>query len=271
MTEMTRQEGLRNIILMHEEIYENDVVMLLRGKCQGKGVTLLSLATHIKAKAIYSYFVENDLKKSKQYFHLSAKLALASFGENEGASFGSGRWFLTALFSDNKNLIDEYAFLRNYDFIQEHENPASSLFYVHLIQLAILGNDEGVEKKIAIFEKQKNNRMKNVSDLGFYSLLINRDKFSLEKLISGKHANIKSADPVDEDFLSYIGALETKLCWMRGLNVEIDHNLVPMGLMPIRPLGQYDDVYDFLKPEWLPPKQGMLADAVRWIRGEIGI
>ena len=38
--------------------------------------------------------------------------------------------------------------------------------------------------------------------------------------------------------------------WMNGLEIEIDNPLVPMELMPVKPLDYYN--YDFLDPNWKP-------------------
>ncbi|MBQ1837693.1 MAG: immunity 49 family protein, partial [Neisseriaceae bacterium] len=49
---------------------------------------------------------------------------------------------------------------------------------------------------------------------------------------------------------SFHPTLFTKLCWINGLEIEIDNPLVPMKLMPVEPLAEYDLVYDFLKPDY---------------------
>jgi hypothetical protein len=41
--------------------------------------------------------------------------------------------------------------------------------------------------------------------------------------------------------------MKVKLCWLKDIQVRVDHHLVPMELMPVRPLPRYDDVYDFLE------------------------
>ncbi len=136
-----------------------------------------------------------------------------------------------------------------------------------MLQLAIRGEDEALRTMVEKIAKhgRKPLREECAEEKDFYSLLLKRDKVALEKLIQEKHAPIKSHDPIDEDFMSYFGTLEAKLCWYRGIPVEIDHPLVPMELMPIRPLAAYDDVYDFLKPGWVPPPQGLMGKLSRWI------
>lgn len=58
-------------------------------------------------------------------------------------------------------------------------------------------------------------------------LLLKRDNDGLEDLIKNKDARIKSADPVKEHFMSFLGALEARLCWFKGIPVKIDS---PFGL-----------------------------------------
>ncbi|WP_133649781.1 hypothetical protein [Paraburkholderia flava] len=79
---------------------------------------------------------------------------------------------------------------------------------------------------------------------------------------------MKSQDSIDDEFMSYTGTLEAKLSWYRGIQVEIDHPLVPMELMPVQFLDHYDDVYDFLKPGWVPPPQGLVGRVSRWFKAK---
>lgn len=46
--------------------------------------------------------------------------------------------------------------------------------------------------------------------------------------------------------------------------VEIDHPLVPMELLPVRPLPQYSDVYDFRDPGWTLPPSNSIAKIAKW-------
>ncbi|WP_183031975.1 hypothetical protein [Cupriavidus sp. UME77] len=73
---------------------------------------------------------------------------------------------------------------------------------------------------------------------------------------------------MQEHFMSFLGALEAKLCWFKGIPVKIDSPLVPMELMAIRPIAHYDDVYDFIKPGWVPPSQGLIGKMSRWLHNK---
>ena len=56
----------------------------------------------------------------------------------------------------------------------------------------------------------------------------------------------------------------SKLCWLKGIEVEIDHPLFPMELLPLKPLEHYDDVYDFLSSDWTPPTQNFIQKITKW-------
>ena len=39
--------------------------------------------------------------------------------------------------------------------------------------------------------------------------------------------------------------------------------MIPMDWMPIEPLPRYEDIYDFLSPDWTPPDQSLFARFTR--------
>ena len=127
-------------------------------------------------------------------------------------------------------------------------------------QLAILGDYETLQTKISKLATngRKEDREPAITGQNFFSLLIRGDKLGLENLIQ-QHALIKKEGYVIDDCMSYFGFLETKLCWFKGIPIEIASPLVPMGLMPVKPLDHYDDIYDFLQPDWVPLRENWFA------------
>ncbi|NKB15533.1 hypothetical protein GO303_04913 [Ralstonia solanacearum] len=268
MNSIGREKKLENLL----NFYEGQLPGLLydirsRRKKIRVGTVLGFLSSHAKVMGASAYFIEHDVEKCKQYYHLASKLTLASVGQDGGAEFEVGVDILAALLSDSREVIEAIASVETPALVKERSNPLNNRFHVYMLQLAIRGEDETLHAMVEKIAKhgRKPLRAECVEGRDFYSLLLKRDKVALEKLIQEKHAPIKSHDPIDEDFMSYFGTLEAKLCWYRGIPVEIDHPLVPMELMPIRPLAAYDDVYDFLKPGWVPPPQGLMGKLSRWI------
>lgn len=52
---------------------------------------------------------------------------------------------------------------------------------------------------------------------------------------------------ISQQFISIPALGYAKLAWLKGIEVEIDHPLIPKELLPYKPLEHYDDKYDFLR------------------------
>lgn len=244
-----------------------DTILYRRTKVR-LGAVYDGLASRARAQAIFDYFGEKNIAASKQNFFLSSKLSIASCGLDGGANFTMGLELLCAILSDNQSVIEEAAKVETSALLNGRNDPKSAAAFQYRFNLAVLGKDEELEALIEEVKKKGTKADRQAISNGeyFFSLLLSRDAAGLKALIEKRHANIKSAWPDLENFISYLGALETKLCWRRGIPIEIDHPLVPMELMPVKPLDHYDDVYDFLKPGWVPPPQGLVGRVSRWFK-----
>lgn len=274
MIEVSREEGLNTIKKAEEGRLPLDIGGLLYRRNKVRiGTAIRNIAEFARTNAIYAYFVKHDISACKQNCYLATRLTLASVGQDGGAQFEIGNDFLYALLSDNRDVIDALSKVETPGLLRERGNPLSIRSYIYMVQLAIRDEDELLREMVAKVAKngRKADRAEAAAEKDFFSLLLKRDQQGLEELILSKHACIKSFDPCEEDFISFLGTLETKLCWFRGIPVEIDHPLIPMELMPVKPLEHYDDVYDFLKPGWVPPRQGVIADFGRWLAKSVGI
>jgi hypothetical protein len=214
--------------------------------------------------SIFDYLVVGDPQSN---LHVACQLELAAIAEDSHQRFSVGNELLSAMLSDNPDLIEAMAQLEPAHFTSARDDPLNSQYRVHMWQLVIQGEYEALQAKVERLAKngRKAERMLPAQGKDFFTLFMRGDKQGLEDLIS-QHGRIKSADPLTEDFMSFLGCLEAKLCWLKGISVQIDSPLVPMGLMPIQPLEHYDDVYDFLEPGWAPPPQSILDKASRWLR-----
>lgn len=224
-----------------------------------------SLASGHQKLAVHDYFVEDNLQSFKQHLHVASKLEIAAIALYDYQRFTVGREILYALLSDSSSVIDAIAKLEPPYFLEGRSNPLHSEFRVHMYQLAIQGEYETLQAKVERLAKNGRKKERELPALGkdFFSLLMRCDKQGLEDLI-GQHARIKAQDPLFEDFMCFQGTIEAKLCWFKGIEVQIDSPLLPMALMPIKPLAHYDDVYDFLAPDYVPPKVALLERLRYW-------
>jgi len=262
-------DNLANLVSRGEERIPELVDTILYRRSQVRlGAVYDGLASRARAQAVFDCFGKKNIAASKQNFYLSAKLSIESSRLDGGASFATGLELLCAILSDDPGIIEQAAKVETSALLDGRSNPKSAAALQYRFQLAILGKDRELEALIEEVRKKgaKADRQAIESGEYFFSLLLSRDAVGLRALIEKRHANIKCVWPDLEDFISYLGTLETKICWYRGIQIEIDHPLVPMELMPIEPLDHYDDVYDFLKPGWVPPSQGLIDRVSRWFK-----
>ena len=265
MDALTREERLGNLLAFEEEDLPRQIEWFLHKRKRVRlGAILLNIARLERTRAVHAYFVHHNIAALKQHCYLATRLGLASVGQDGGANFEIATDFLYALLSDNRDAISALAQVEVPALLKERNNPLNSRSYVYMLQLAIRGEDENLRGMIAKVAKNGRKPVRVESEEGrdFFSLLLKRDQVGLEECIS-KHARIKSPEPRIENFMSFQGTLEAKLCWFKGIPVKIDSPWLQMELMPMRPLERYDDVYDFLKPGWVPPPQGVIADLSR--------
>lgn len=270
MAETVNLDGLKGFCERAIKDLEKDAYsMRYERKKKSLGAVLSCMARDHQGLGIYAYFGESDVARMKQHFHVATKLNIASAGLRWGETLSTDANFVYALLSDSAEVIQSYAHLElNDEFIKYRQNPKASQFYVHMIQLAIRDEHEELLAKIAIAVQKANKKIRETYSTGsdFFSLFLKRDKQTLEDHIM-QSANewqgmikrgVVTNSPLSQDLMASHAMVYAKLCWLKGIEVEIDHPLVPMELLPIKPLEHYDDVYDFLAPDWVPPKPTLL-------------
>ncbi|MBO7776115.1 immunity 49 family protein [Burkholderia pseudomallei] len=216
----------------------------------------------------YDYFVNGNLSSLKKNLYVSCVIELVSLGvSDDGFELQTPDYLLYSMLSDSDAMVQEFSAASPQGFVSAREDPLNNKFYVHMLQLAMAGDDDSLSDKIRRMAKNGRKPLRSQCERGedFFSTLIRGDKEGLEKIICAD-ASRESEHVYTEDYFSFVAVLEAKLCWRRGIHVEIDHPLVPMELMPVKPLDHYDDVYDFLKPGWVPPPQGLIDRVSRWFK-----
>lgn len=216
---------------------------------------------------IYDYFIKGNMQSFKQHLHVAGKLELASIALESFQKMETPSDIHYALLSDSPDLINSFARIEPPYFMSACHNPLTNYFKTHMWQLALRGDDAALQAKIDKLAKngRKADRVAAAKGEDFFSLLIRGNQAELEAfLLSG--ARKQTGDPLMEDFVAETSTYRAKLCWYRGIPVQLDHPLIPMELMPIQPLEHYDDVYDFLAPDWQPPHQTFFEKIGRWYR-----
>ena len=242
-------------------------------KNQQHGAVYESLARGCSYKGLYALASENDINCLKQWFYVSSLLRIES-----ARYFGSFSYtmstpdeFIFPILSDNTEVIEKFAHLDTVHLLWgEYEpsyqkakfNPSKDdpRYRTHALQ-AVLRHDWQDYQKIKEVANQKINKLREVVqfEFGIYDAIYEKDKDKIIEIVQTllkpkvhKAYNKDFGEEFNGEIWSHHPVMFTKLAWMNGLEIEIDNPLVPMELMPIKPLEHYDYHYDFLDPNWKP-------------------
>jgi hypothetical protein len=220
---------------------------------------LIHLGSMHKNFATAAYICDNNLSLFKQNIHVAVLCNAASWTLEEDKEYPHTLpgYLWEAVLSDSPKAIQTLT-----DIQPSHLNefPNSGEMWSYLWLNAILGNDVAIRAELPRIEKKGAQKERKDIREGrdFWTLLLAGDQTSLEQRIL-YDAETRSDDAIFSDLMSPIATAQAKLCHMRGIPVEIDHPRVPMDLVRVAPLPSYDDVYDFLAPDYEPPPQGLVG------------
>lgn len=177
---------------------------------------------------------------------------------NDRIIFGWPRISYPIFLSDNIVVLDRFENLNHYDGVSGH---CCNLTYEQLVKVGSKGmaiqsickNDFAEAKRIL---KNSHTILRNKTDLKHHEEQIvylnalmdgNVDdmKQALENMLSSRTMGIYR-DYFEYHFCAVHISQYLKLAWIKGFEIEINHRLVPMDLMPVEPLDEYDIPYFFL-------------------------
>lgn len=241
--------------------------------------TLSSMANYHVIIGTNSYLENAHISGLKQHYHVAGMLKLlGSRIAKNSETILSRIEPIYAMLSDSNKAIHACATMGSPLYIEQRKIPTEYKFYSHIYQLVILDDFDEAERKINLlkYSKYKDVREASKCYVEFYELLFSRDKQKLEQLILkfavGWKKRVDTGAEMPTELTAEVMAANAvefaKLCWLKGVEVEIDHPFVPMELLPVKPLPYYDDVYDFLSPNWVPPPQGLFSDFNRWLKSK---
>ncbi|MDZ4314749.1 MAG: hypothetical protein U0989_08295 [Azonexus sp.] len=265
MSEMkeTREEWLTQVVHLQNDHSKEQLKKDIENHHKLKWGCVLYSASYLpRYRGLKSFFVENDIQGLKQHFYVACKLLIASQKEAEpgGDPFAGYGSFLYGLLSDSPEIYDWLTHAE----LKAKDDVKTPHFHWHQFQLVLRRDDEALRQTIALVAKKGRKHDKALSQAGqdFFSLLLKQDKEGLQALIENQ-AKIKSVNELEGQFLAGFAVVHAKLCWYRGIEVQIQNPLVPMELLPIEPLDFYDVEYDFLRQGWMPPPPPGLFSKVK--------
>jgi hypothetical protein len=194
--------------------------------------------------AIKSIFIDYDLSMAKLCFYRYGVLceqAISKYNERS-LEYGMDQ-FGNVLLSDCQELIMRYANLTNSSFeimtSRGHSTP------IYIMQCILKEDWNEFERAMVIMKTKTVPRHKLELDALFFEALAERNKEKAEAVIGEfltpkQHKRRNKLKVILNEFISHPAIGYTKLAWIKGLKVEVDHPFIPKELLPVQPLPNYD-------------------------------
>ncbi len=220
--------------------------------------------------ALYSFFEEHNLTKTKQHFYVCGLLDAFRIKTYQDRIFDYDLHSIGyAMLSDNlafvKDIFAKLTYRSTYlEDVTEKLMPitmednvltSEGAIFTHTIQQFLLGNNTLIERDLAIMERVYFNKSHQSStlqyDVRFFSALYQKDvsqcEAILKEMVSSKIHQKRNDDALLKKYISMPALGYAKLAWILGIEIEVKSKLIPKELLPIEPLEHYEIPYDFLK------------------------
>jgi len=238
------------------DIFHGRVKASLELLDSGKGLPdriISGLASPAEISALESFFVKGDLAEAKNWFYVSAlasMVAMERYGKDE---LWVGKPLRFAMLSDCKALQER---MSRFTYPLREERLAKGDFdlTVRIQQRLLLDDYAGAQADYDAFlpSLKKKTYDRFGPDMLVFDGLINRDMGKLEsgmaQLLEPKMVRYRNKDSIPGigEWLSHPAMWYAKLAWIKGMEIQISHPLIPMALLPVAPLPEYKSPWSCL-------------------------
>ena len=238
----------------------------------------MRLKSYAHANAIVAWFRDKDLIAFKQWCYIAAKLERMVFQFIPYEWFPAYKFF-SPLLSDNEEIISWYRQHRvSYDSTKgarkDRDNPRQPDFHGYQLILALNHEWDLLRQRCEqILSMELKKDRKYLIDHRFYLALANGDEEGMQNILSeltspkiAKVRNHEFAFTFTEHFIGTHAVIYTKLAWRNGYQLHIDTPWIPQEWLPIEPLAEYPEPWEFMQAfnlwtpfegedaEWSPKK-----------------
>ena len=200
--------------------------------------------------ALKNLFLENNISKAKQNFYTCARLDEYATKNYDAKILDYGINHLSyALLSDCKELILKYADLKHCVYEEMIQNGSTTPVYV--LQCIIKDDWSEYERVMPIMKNKSVNKWEMELDMLYYKALAEKNltqcEVILNELLLPKNHNKRNKSyPISSSFVSHPVIGYAKLASLKGVEVEINNELIPKALLRIKPNEIYTNEYSFL-------------------------
>lgn len=226
---------------------------LNEGRTNEKFIALAAWDNYQKF-ALKSFFIDNDINKTKNYFSYCGKVDELLINKYDEKILDYGIYHISyTLLSDHQDLINRYANLSHSNYDKMIQGGTATPMYI--LQCIIKEDWDAYNRTMPTMKAKTAPKFKMQLDYDFFEALAEKNKTKLEEilgqLVTPKEHKRRNKFSLINEFISHPATGYAKLAWLKGIEVEVNSPLVPKELLPIAPLPVYTDEYDFLKKEEL--------------------
>lgn len=207
------------------------------------------------SKFLYFLFEENDIEKAKQSIYLGQKLLEFMNKCEKNKYFPTQLNKLFFLCSDSREVIDNF---KKFD-IETIPNLEYRIEQGHTLgfvaQQILKCNNQKALYYLDIYRTKYRPHTLKIYDIEILEAIINEDKTKIQELLKiyllpKNHNKSSEKGMLSHGLLSYEATVFAKLAWLKGIEVNVNHKLLPKELLPVQPNENYIIEYDFLKPDF---------------------
>jgi hypothetical protein len=243
-TSLSKEQRLESICQHQIDNYSAFLKALSEGRSNER-FSSMALWGEFERFAIKAFFLDKDLKKAKLCFYRCGILDILLISKYDEKILDYGINHLSyALLSDNQELVTQYANLKHslYDKMIALGNATP----VYIMQCLLKNDWNEFERAMVIMKNKTVPKFKVELDALFYEAMAERNKEKAESVINElltpkEHKRRNKHHMLLNEFISHPAVGYAKLAWIKGLEVEIQHPLVPKELLPVQPLDSYEN------------------------------
>ncbi|ACA87201.1 Imm49 family immunity protein [Shewanella woodyi] len=218
---------------------------------------LLTLSDYSSAKSLLSWFQDGDLLQLRQHAYTAAKLERMYYQGASGEWQGAFCHFM-ALVSDYEPLINwQSQFISPLYRVTGGKAVRNRVgcpeYHAFQAILAMQSKWEllGERAEYILAHPPGKKMAKYQIDQEFYLALAKGDVSAMEQALhtltvtKAKIRNFDGALGLTEHLMSMFGFIYAKIAWRAGYQVQVDSPYLPMEWLPVTPLAEYEEEYDF--------------------------
>jgi len=236
----------------------DELVQRVNNIASNADVCILSLSSYAEARCMIAWFENHDLSELKQWAYVAGKLRMIykiRRGPGRGSLSIPSSVLLFPLISDNQALVDWFVSYEDGYHPADLKNPKAGAYHDYQAVVALRRNWTKLAERSELFlsdiPKKQN---KFAIDFHFYLGLAQGNVQAMQRVLieltSPAIARKRNHDGdmgYTENLIGTDAVVLAKIAWKSGYDLQIDTPYIPTEWMPVSPLLEYTDPYEFMK------------------------